>query len=112
MPAAKIKRSPAADLSGMQRKHLRGLAHGLKPIVQVGKEGVTNAILGAVDQALEDHELIKVKVLEACPLPRKEVAPLLLEPLGAHLAGQLGRVVILYRRHREEPKVKLPRRPD
>lgn len=112
MAAEKIKRSPAADLSGMQRKYLRGLAHHLKPIVQVGKDGVTDALLGALDQALDDHELIKVKVLENCPIPRKEVVPLLLEPLGAHLAGQLGRIAILYRRDRDDPRVKLPRRPE
>ena len=48
-------------LKGFQKKHLRGLAHGLKPIVQIGKEGITEGVIRAVDEGLLQHELIKIK---------------------------------------------------
>lgn len=104
---AKTPRLPARDLRGSQRKYLRGLAHHLDPIVHVGKEGVTAAVLDALAVALDQHELVKVKVLEGAPLPRKEAAPLLAEAAGAHVAGQLGRVVILYRRHPEDAQIQI-----
>ena len=48
-------------LKGYQKKHLRGIAHGLKPVVQIGREGVTAGVIRAVDEELFRHELIKVK---------------------------------------------------
>jgi len=106
---AKMPRLPAWELRGLHRKHLRGLAHHLDAIVHVGKEGITGAVVDALAVALDQHELVKVKVLEGAPLSRKEAAPLLADAAGAHVAGQLGRVVILYRRHPEDPTIKLPR---
>jgi RNA-binding protein len=49
-------------LKGSQRKYLRGVAHSYKPLVQIGKEGLSEGVLGAIDDALEAHELIKVKI--------------------------------------------------
>ena len=48
-------------LKGFQKKHLKGLAHSLKPVVQIGKEGVTEGVIRAVDEGLFQHELIKIK---------------------------------------------------
>ncbi len=92
-------------LSGAQRRKLRGLAHHLDAIVQVGKDGLTDTVFAAVDQALEDHELIKVRVLESAPLDRADAAEALAARLGAHVPGQIGRVLVLYRRHPNEPRV-------
>ncbi|MFW6049654.1 MAG: ribosome assembly RNA-binding protein YhbY [Myxococcota bacterium] len=102
------QRRPPGDLTGKQRRHLRGLAHHLDPVVQVGKEGVSSAVRRQVDRALDDHELIKVRVNEGCPDDRFTVADLLTDPLGAHLAGKAGRVLILYRRHPSKPRIGLP----
>lgn len=102
-----MKRNPR-ELSGRQRRHLRGLAHPLQPVVRVGKEGVTDGVVAAVEAALHDHELIKVRVLEGCALDRGEVGARLEETNAAHLVGQVGRVVILYRRHPEAPTIRLP----
>ena len=100
---------PKLNITGRQKRYLRGLAHGLKPVVQVGKEGITDALIMAVDDALFHHELLKVRVLEGAPLGRKEVAPKLADSLGAALVGLVGRTVILYRTHPEEPKIELPK---
>ncbi|HET9934754.1 MAG TPA: YhbY family RNA-binding protein, partial [Polyangiaceae bacterium] len=53
----------SADLSGKQRRYLRSLGHELSPVVQIGHQGLTEAVLSAIDQALETHELIKVRAL-------------------------------------------------
>ena len=98
------------ELSGKQRRFLRAEAHHLEPVVMVGKEGVTESVVAAVSQALTDHELIKVRVLEGAPLERAEVAEALTPAAEAQLVGQIGRVLILYRRHPTKPTIRLPGR--
>lgn len=89
-----------------QKKYLRGLAHSLKPVVQVGQNGVTQSVLDATESALLDHELIKVRLRE--PIDKKALAASLAEGAKATLCGVIGHTVILYRRHPEEPKIQLP----
>lgn len=89
--------------SGELRRRLRGAAHSLAPIVQIGKEGVTPAVLRQVTAALFDHELIKVKIGGECPEDRFEVAERLAGEPGVNVVQILGRVVILYKRHPEHP---------
>lgn len=98
-------------LSGKQRRHLRALAHDLRPIVQVGKDGIDEGLVAAVDQALLDHELIKVKVGEAAGLDRHAAADDLAAKTKSDVAQVLGNTVILYRAHPDEPKIVLPRAP-
>lgn len=92
-------------LNSKQRKTLRGLAHHLEPSVQIGKDGITDGVLGAAERALLDHELIKVKVLEAAPLSRSEAGEALSTKLKAQLVGEIGRIAILYKRHPKKPKL-------
>jgi RNA-binding protein len=94
---------PAPPLTGRQRKHLRGLAHRLEPIVQVGHQGVTDGVLDAVDDALMTHELIKVRLHE--PDDKKAAAQEVADGTGAALCGLVGHTVILYRPHPERPKI-------
>ncbi|MBK8169951.1 MAG: ribosome assembly RNA-binding protein YhbY [Sandaracinaceae bacterium] len=98
------------SLSGKQRQYLRGLAHALAPIVQIGKDGITESLTAAVDRALIDHELIKVRVLESSPVDRRECEEALAAALDAHGVGTIGRIVMLYRRHPEKPKISLPKK--
>ncbi|HEX6240963.1 MAG TPA: ribosome assembly RNA-binding protein YhbY [Polyangiales bacterium] len=98
-------------LSGKQRRFLRAQAHALEPVVSLGKEGITPSLVSAVSEALLTHELIKVRVLESAPLERKEVAELLPGEAKAELVGLIGRIVILYKRHPNKPKLTLPREP-
>ncbi|HET9226764.1 MAG TPA: ribosome assembly RNA-binding protein YhbY [Thermoanaerobaculia bacterium] len=98
-----------AKLTSAQRKFLRGLSHPLKPVVQIGKQGLTEATLRQADDALNDHELIKVQA----PVPReekKELAERLAAELEADIAGHIGHVIILYREHPdpEERAIELP----
>ena len=96
------------NLSGQQRRHLRGLGHHLDPVVQVGNQGITDNLVAAVDQALLDHELIKIRVGEHAPEDRKTVAKALAERTGSEEVQVLGRTILLYRAHPEKPKLKLP----
>ena len=97
-----------AELTGKQRRHLRALGHHLQPVLQVGHEGVSDAVVGQADRQLATHELIKVKVGESSPQDRHEAAELLAERTGAQIAQVLGRTVLLYRRRKEGPGIVLP----
>jgi RNA-binding protein len=91
---------PPTDL----RRALRGHGHAMSPIVQVGKLGVTDAVIKQVNQALADHELIKVKIGGECPLDRHAVAERLDEEPGVDLVQLVGRVILLYKRHPQKPR--------
>lgn len=95
------------QLSGKQNRYLRGLGHHLKPIVFVGKEEVNEAVIQATDEALQAHELIKVKLQDGCLSDRKDVATDLAAATGAAVAQVLGKSILLYR-PAVEPKINLP----
>lgn len=96
------------ELNGKQRRALRALGHHLEPVVMLGKEGVTEAVINAASQALTDHELIKVKVGESSPIDRHEAADLLAQATKSEVAQILGRTLLLFRRNPEEPQIALP----
>ena len=99
-----------ADLTSKQRAHLRSLAHHLKPILQVGAEGVSEAFLRSLEEAFNTRELLKVKVLDNAPEDARATADAIVERLaGAHVAQTIGRTFVLYRRHPEKPEIQLPR---
>jgi RNA-binding protein len=91
---------PAGDL----RRALRGHGHAMSPIVQIGKAGVTEAVIKQIEQALADHELIKVKIGGECPSDRHEVAARLGGEPGVNLVQMIGRVLLLYKRHPRTPR--------
>jgi RNA-binding protein len=94
-------------LTGKQKRHLRGLGHGLKPVILIGKKEVDQALVTETEAALACHELIKVKVLENCPLDRHEAAEALSEATGSDVAQVLGKTFLLYR-SAEKPVIVLP----
>jgi RNA-binding protein len=94
--------------SGPLRRALRAAGHHLSPVVQVGKEGVTPAVIRAVERALLDHELVKVKVGTESPEDRFEAAESLGAEAGAAVAQVLGRTLLLYRKHPEKPRFEKP----
>jgi len=90
--------------SGKLRQALRAHGHALSPIVQVGKSGVTKPLLQQVQQALADHELVKVKVAGESPEDRFEVAERLASEPGVNVVQIVGRVILLYKRHPQKPR--------
>ncbi len=95
-------------LTGKQRRHLRALGHHLSPVIHLGKEGLTGALIAACDKALEDHELVKVKLLESVGDDRDTVGAALAEAVSAALAQALGRTLLLFRARASDPKIVLP----
>ena len=95
-------------LTGKQRRHLRALGHDLRPIVQVGKGGIDDGLVKAVDQALADHELIKVKVADGAGLDRHDAAEALATQTRSEVAQVLGNTVLLYRADPDDPQIELP----
>jgi RNA-binding protein len=95
-------------LRGYQKKHLRSLAHGLKPIVQIGREGISDAVIRAVDEGLFRHELIKVKFNDIKEKGLKEeVTGELTARTGSVQVGMIGHTVILYRGQADPEKRKI-----
>lgn len=90
-------------LTGKQRRHLRALGHHLEPVVIVGQSGVTEGVIAAVEQALKDHELIKVKINEG-PGTRHEAAASIAEATGAEQAQLLGRTALFFKKRPKDSK--------
>lgn len=102
-----------STLSGAQRRFLRGRANTLKPCVQIGKNGLSAEVVAAIDAALTDHELIKVRFLELKE-ERKELAADIARQTQSELAGIIGHVAILFRQNTlpEQRKITLPVTPE
>ncbi|GAB4295302.1 MAG: ribosome assembly RNA-binding protein YhbY [Desulfuromonadia bacterium] len=94
-------------LTGKQKRYLRGLGHSLSPVVTIGKGELSSSLIAETSSALDDHELIKVKVLESCSIDRHEAAEALAGACGAEVAQVLGRTFLLYRKS-DERKIPLP----
>lgn len=102
-----------SKLKGFQKKYLRGLAHNLKPLVLIGQKGLTDELVKSTDQALDIHELIKIKFNEFKEKDQKaKITEELCKKSKAEVAGTIGHTVILYRGQKdpEEKKIFLPER--
>jgi RNA-binding protein len=99
----------STPLNNAQKRYLRGLAHALKPLVQVGAKGVTPSLLAELDQVLEQHELVKVRVAAEDREGRDAWIEELVAGSQSALVGRIGHVALLYRRSRDNAQVILPR---
>jgi RNA-binding protein len=97
------------QLKGSQRKYLRSQAHHLKPLVIIGRNGTNKQVIGSVDLALKDHELIKVKFGEFKEA-KKEISAEIAQATKSELVGIIGNIAIFYRQHpqTEKRKIKIP----
>jgi RNA-binding protein len=96
-------------LKGSQKKYLRSQAHHLKPLVIIGAKGVTQQLIGSVDLALKDHELIKVKFGEFKEA-KKGISEEIAQVTKSEIVGIIGNIAIFYRQHPapEKRKIKIP----
>ena len=90
---------PTGDL----RRALRAHGHSLRPLVHIGKGGVTRGVLAQLAQTLFDHELVKVRIAAECPVDRFAVADELGAQPGTQVVQLLGRIVLVYKRHPQKP---------
>jgi RNA-binding protein len=85
------------QVAGRELRELKAKAQRLKPLVKLGKEGLSESFLAGLDQALRDHELVKVK-FDDFKDQKKELAPALATRAGAQIIMRVGNVVVLFRR--------------
>ena len=97
-------------ISQAQRRHLRELAHGRKPVVWIGQHGVTENVRRELETALAAHELIKVSVRVGDREKRDALSTELAVDLHAELVQRIGNVVTLYRANADAPRLALPAR--
>jgi len=90
-------------LNGKQRGILRGLAHGLNPVVQIGKNGLTDAVLKQIDEALSKHELIKIKFIDFKD-EKKEIAAEIEKKLNCEMCGSIGHIFVFFRQNKDPEK--------
>lgn len=92
-------------LKGYQKQYLKGLAHGLKPYVFIGQKGITGSLLKSVDEALEKHELIKVRFIDFKEKDMKKEITVEIEKMAVcELVGAIGHIAIFYRQHKDPGK--------
>lgn len=95
-------------LTGKQRRYLRSIAHNLKPVFQIGKEGVNDNLIAQIDDYLKIHELLKVSILQNSSEDKNEAAEKLAEGTNSHVAQVIGKTIVLYRESKENKEIKLP----
>ena len=82
-------------LTGKQKAKLKGMAHGIKPVIQVGKAGVEEPQINSIKRALHEHELIKTKFLDYKD-HKKEISANIAKETGADIVDIIGNTLILY----------------
>lgn len=92
------------SISQETKKRFRTIGHGLKPVVTIAGKGLSDGVQAELERALEDHELIKVKLALEDRDERKEVVAELCSVTGAELVQTIGKVVLIFRAARK-PKV-------
>ena len=98
-------------LTGKQTRYLRGLGHHLKPLVILGRDGITDNVISAANAVVGAHELVKVKIGNGCPLERQEAAAAIADRTGSEVVQILGKTVLIFRANPErhaEDRIELP----
>lgn len=94
-------------LTGKQKRFLRSEAHHLQPIFQIGKSGLTDAVITQIEEALEAKELIKVNILQNCDEDKNEIAAAL-EQRQIEVVQIIGNILILYKESVDKKRIILP----
>jgi RNA-binding protein len=95
-------------LSEKQKKHLRRLAHPMKPIVMLGNAGLTDSVASELERALTDHELVKVSVRVGDRAARDAAFTELAARTASEIVQRIGNIGVFYRRRAELPKILIP----
>lgn len=95
-------------LTGKQKSFLRKEAHHLKPVFQIGKQGIHDTFLKEINDVLEARELIKITVLQNAMEDSKEAGTLIADEIGAELVQVMGSIITLYKPSQENPELVLP----
>ena len=99
-------------ITGKQRAYLRKLGQTLQPVMQIGKEGLSDTVITAIDEALEKREIIKVSILESAMLDTRDTCDNTAKRLLAEPVQAIGNRFVIYRKSSNEKyrKIELPRK--
>lgn len=95
------------SLNSHQRQFLKAQAHSLKPVVLLGNDGLSDSVIKEIDNSIEHHELIKIKLNAGDD--RKEQAQIAADKVNAQLVSVVGRIAILFRQNKDGSRFILPR---
>ncbi|NLW41911.1 MAG: ribosome assembly RNA-binding protein YhbY [Tissierellia bacterium] len=94
-------------ITSKQRSYLKSLANKLNPSIQIGKVGLTDAIIDELEVQLEHKELVKISVLENSPVEVEEIRDEILEKTMAHFVQSIGNKLIIYRESKDHKQIEL-----
>ncbi len=97
-------------LNSKQRAYLRSLANKIDPIFQIGKGGASPELTQAIDEALENRELVKCNVLNNCMEDIKYIASAISERTKSEVVQIIGKKIVIYRQSKEKPTIELPKK--
>lgn len=100
--------SQPEKLTNNQKKYLRGIAHGLNPMIMIGANGVTESLMAELESTLAHHEILKIKIASADRDERKEIIAHIVKESGALLVQTIGKICVIYRQN-DETELPLPR---
>ena len=95
-------------LKAHQKRYLKSLAHAKKPIVILGANGLTPAVIAEIDNALNHHELIKVRIRSEDSAARIAMLENICKTLAAELVQRIGHTATLFRGNPDQSRVQLP----
>lgn len=98
-----------SGLSQNQKKFLRGLAHGLNPIIIIGSQGVTDNLMAELERALTHHELLKVKMAAGEREERQAVIDYVVKQTKSQLVQSVGKMFVIYRARPKDSQLTLPK---
>lgn len=107
----KRKKTETPSLTNGQKKFLRKLGHDISPVVYIGKEGLTENVVAAIEEALLSHELIKVKLINTDRISKHEAAEQVPRETGCHLVQLIGKTLLIYRgneKKKKDERIRLP----
>ena len=95
-------------MTGKQRAYLRGEANSMNPVLQIGKDGITKAVIDQVEETIASKELIKIRVLDNSLYGTKEAAHELADAIDAEVIQTIGSVIVLFKQDEEDSSYNLP----
>lgn len=97
-------------LTAHQKRHLRGFAHALRPVIIIGGKGLTDAVLAELEIALDHHELVKLKIAAEDREQRRAMIAEVAKRSASEVVQSVGHTATVYRRNKEQPRIPMPSR--
>ncbi|RVU54917.1 ribosome assembly RNA-binding protein YhbY [Anaerosphaera multitolerans] len=94
-------------ITGKQRSYLKSIANNTKPLIQVGKNGITDSLIKQIDELLEAHEIVKISVLKNSPLFARDITEEITDSTNSEFVQQIGNKLTIYRESKENKKIEL-----